>query len=223
MTAPLIPVYTGDPPQRTQPQEVFSQNVDSFLSYQLPLASSYNAMAGYINGLALQVDSDSVAAAASAAAAAASASALNYSGVWSSLSGALSLGSSVEHKSAIWLLKVDLVDVSASEPGVTSDWLVINGVRFVEPVAGGILSVSFVNRITLSDTFNLPVAANTQNGAALSVAILEVDSGITPFLSLSGGDSATDGRKTVTDGVLYARGFSGVDVLVSNGVDAWEF
>ena len=151
------------------------------------------------------------------------ASAANFVGIWSNLVGALNVPASVEHEGAIWILLNNLVDVTTSEPGVTSDWLLLNGVKYVVPVAAAELSTNYINNLTTSSTFKYPIAANIQSGITVTVAILEVNKGITPQIDLQGGDSAKDANNTVTDNVTYDASFSGVDEAVCNGVDTWEF
>lgn len=65
------------------------------------------------------------AAAAAALAVPASTAALaaaNYKGLWTSLAGALNIPASVFHNSAFWILKNNLANVAASQPGVSADW-----------------------------------------------------------------------------------------------------
>lgn len=58
----------------------------------------------------------------------------NYSGVWSSLTGALNIPSSVFHNDTFWMLLGDIADVTASEPsGANSDW---------EPIGASVTSVN---------------------------------------------------------------------------------
>lgn len=227
MTAPVIPLYSGTVPNRNQSANDFADNADEWLAYQAPLADDYNGLAIYLDNLAIDVDADAVAAAASAAAAAESESvalgAANFKGIWANLTGALNIPASVEHEGAVYLLLNNLADVTLSEPSVTADWLNITGQKYVTPVAGAELSTVLINRLKTSDTFKYPVAATIQEGISITVAILEVDKGITPQIDLQGGDSAKDGINTVTDNVIYSAGFAGLDDTVSNGVDTWEF
>ena len=45
----------------------------------------------------------------------------------------MSIPASVSHNDTSWQLKVNLADVTASEPGVTSDWLALTGSTWQEP------------------------------------------------------------------------------------------
>lgn len=49
-------------------------------------------------------------------------SAVNYKGIWSSLSGALSIPASVWHNGEFWILLESISNVSANEPGVSPVW-----------------------------------------------------------------------------------------------------
>ena len=226
MTAPAITPYTGGVPQRTDPVN-FSEYTDTWIFYQSELPVEYNSLSLYLDNLAIAVDEDAAEAAASAAAAASSETialgAANFKGIWSNLSGALNIPASVEHEGAVYLLLNNLADVTLSEPSVTSDWLNITGEKYVTPVAGAELSTVLINRLKTNDTFKYPIAATIQSGISVTVAILEVDKGITPQIDLQGGNSAKNSLATVTDNVIYSAGFSGLDDAVSNGVDTWEF
>lgn len=45
-----------------------------------------------------------------------------FKGIWSTLTGALSMPATVYHSNAYWVLNTDLADVTAKEPGVDSEW-----------------------------------------------------------------------------------------------------
>ena len=130
MAAPIIPVYSGDVPARTQAPATFSTNADDWLAYQEPLATDYNGLATYLDALAITMDADATAAAASAAAAASSASdaasSANFVGLWSAQTGAANIPYSVAHNGISWQLLNNLADVTTSEPSVTSDWQAID-------------------------------------------------------------------------------------------------
>lgn len=137
MPAPTIPLYSGVIPNRNQSPVDFADNADDWLAYQAPLASDYNGLATYLDNLAADVDADAEAASNSAAASASSAvessgyadeaaSSANFKGLWSDLTGPLNIPATVEHDGLNWQLLSNLADVTLSEPGVTSDWSVID-------------------------------------------------------------------------------------------------
>lgn len=112
-----------DPPSRANPAD-FAAKGDAFLG-ALP---TFQAEA---NALALAVNSDAVLASdakvdAETAAATANASA-NFVGEWSTLTGLLSVPSSVLHNDSYWMLLVNVADVTTTEPSVSGDWAKIGG------------------------------------------------------------------------------------------------
>jgi hypothetical protein len=143
MTAPIIGLYTGEVPSRTQPAGEFSDNADDWLAYQAPLAASYNALATYLDALAVATteelevfvveaeaarDASQVFSEVAESAAEVAQSAANFKGKWSDLTGALNIPSSVENDGSLWVLLVDLADVTSSEPtSFNTDWLDMGG------------------------------------------------------------------------------------------------
>jgi hypothetical protein len=118
------------PPSRQDPAN-FSDRADAFLGALPTFATEANALASDVNA-------DEIAAAASASTASAAAlsaanseanaaSLANFKGLWSAQTGALNKPASVDHNGAFWGLLNNLADVTTSEPGVSSDWVVISG------------------------------------------------------------------------------------------------
>jgi hypothetical protein len=90
-------------------------------------ATEANAQADTVNTqTALATSSAAVSSAASKAALGAA----NYKGLWSSLTGALSVPASVTHSNVAWLLINNVADVTLSQPGVSADWVVLNAQAF---------------------------------------------------------------------------------------------
>jgi hypothetical protein len=143
MTAPIIGLYAGEVPSRNQPAGEFADNADSWLGYQAPLAASYNALASYLDALAVSTTADLTSlvsqgevsrddaenfSIASEASSVVAQSASNMKGRWSDLTGALSVPASVENGGSLWVLLVDLPNVASSEPtSFNSDWLDMGG------------------------------------------------------------------------------------------------
>ena len=130
---------TLDPPLVTDDPATFDTKAFQYVQDQ-------SALAGQINTIAGETDSNAAAASASASdaqAAAASAddveevvlSAANFKGQWSSLTGSLSVPSSVFHDGTYWQLLNNLADVTTSEPGVSGDWAAINASTFWTPIS----------------------------------------------------------------------------------------
>lgn len=99
----------------------------TFNSKAFALVAALNTFVTQANALGVAVDADAVAAAADALtaanASAAAVGAANYKGEWSTLTGALTIPASVSHNGGVWVLKANLVDVTAAVPGVSSQWL----------------------------------------------------------------------------------------------------
>lgn len=106
------------PPSRDDPEN-FAQRADAFLG-ALP------AFAAETNAVANEVESDRAAVDAQAAlvlpAASAALGAANYKGIWSSMSGALAVPSSVYHAGRFWIALEAIANVATETPGVSSKW-----------------------------------------------------------------------------------------------------
>ena len=93
-------------------------NGDPLVAGDIPInkimSFRYNSTSGYF-----ETEQPTAAALAAATAAA------NYKGAWSGLTGALATPASVSHGGAAYMLTEDLADVTAKQPGVASEWLLI--------------------------------------------------------------------------------------------------
>lgn len=114
------------PPSREDPNN-FAERADALLAALVTFVTECNATAADINA-------DEISAAASASTATTKAgdaaaardiamAAVNYKGLWSSLSGALNIPASVVHSNNIWMLTQSVANVAAETPGVSSKWL----------------------------------------------------------------------------------------------------
>ena len=114
------------PPLRSDDPVTFASRADALLSALPAFVTEVNA---------LGIDTAGASAAAAAASEAAAAASANFVGQWADLTGALNVPATVEHGGVVWLLLADLADVTASEPGVSADWLVVTGVTITQPVS----------------------------------------------------------------------------------------
>lgn len=133
MTIPLIPIYSGDIPDRNaQEAPVFTLNAITWLDYQVIQIPATNATLDGINVAVVSVNADALiasnAAASASASEATSAANANFKGRWSDLTGELNVPAAVSHNGLTYQLLNDLADVTTSEPSITSDWVVINDI-----------------------------------------------------------------------------------------------
>lgn len=116
--------YTPLPPapDRKQPAD-FADRGDAFIGALDPFGVEMEA-----NRLEVSVNTAAVAAntATVQAAAGIATGAANFKGAWSALSGAISKPASVSHAGKFWALLNNLASVATSQPGVSSDWVVVS-------------------------------------------------------------------------------------------------
>ena len=137
------------------------------------------ADASYSNALDSQASATGAAASASSAATAAlnSAAAANFKGNWSSLTGALNKPASVQHNGALWALLNNLGNVTASQPGVSADWVVVGGAFPVLPISTNTTAApGKTYLITEACTLTLPAISG--NGKQVSIVVLDGVSGV---------------------------------------------
>ncbi len=120
MAAPQVPVISVTPNPFTQTEQEFNADTQTYHNELPGTINGINNVANFVETQGNSAEASSTAAANSAATASGSA---NFKGNWSSLSGALSIPSSVQHSGSLWLLINNLADVTASEPSSgNSDW-----------------------------------------------------------------------------------------------------
>jgi len=128
-TIPSVSVYSGVVPDKaTQTKTEFANNVQPYLNYinatfvpeNSSMITSINTWTTEANDLATSVNTDATTATDAANTATA---ATNNKGNWSALTGVLNIPASVNHNDYIWILNVDLADVTLSEPTDSNpDW-----------------------------------------------------------------------------------------------------
>ena len=222
MTAPTIPAYAGQDPNRDQNNSVFSINMNDALDYMLGLSAHYNGLSSYLDTLSTAMDADKVAAAASAAAAATSAAtsagSANYVGDWSTATGTAISPASYTHNGGLWLLKSNLGDITTSEPSTTnSDWFLLDGdfTSFVIANSGTLIWKA-VNEIQGNVTVTSPAANSTNANGFLRIYVAEKYKGATVTINRSASDLFDDGTSTDTQLILnFPAG--GEYILTSDG------
>lgn len=175
MTAPQVDALP-DPPQRTNPPEVFASKADAFVAALPQFGGQINTVATFVAAKATEAESRATEASGAANAAIAAA---HFKGYWSSLTGALNVPASVEHQGNIYLLLQDLPDVAAQEPGASIYWAVLSATtssvaRFNPVVTGSNYTATvrdFVFVTTAGRTITLP--ANPMPGWEVAISVGE--------------------------------------------------
>ena len=133
-TPPTITDLPPAPNSATDTPSEFDSKANTFVAGQVGLPPEQNASNAWTKETADITYNNSIESQSSAAASAASAAeseqsardseaSANYVGLWSDLTGSLSIGVSTGHEGGIWRLNVNLADVTASEPSLTNaDW-----------------------------------------------------------------------------------------------------
>jgi len=154
-TVSTITEFTGPAPSTADPDN-FDPRADTLFSELIPFVPDINTTIGEINTVAGEVNDNKVAAETAENKAEdwadefvdvevetdkysakhwASKSeenknsllaSANFAGNWSDLTGSLNIPACVYHSSMFWQLASDLVDVTAKEPGVDSEWINTN-------------------------------------------------------------------------------------------------
>lgn len=114
------------PPSRQDPTN-FAARADTLMAALPGFVTEANALQADVGAKQTSAAADAATAIAKAGEAAAARdiamAAVNYHGLWSSLSGALAIPASVYHSGSVWLLKESLANVATETPGVSTKWL----------------------------------------------------------------------------------------------------
>lgn len=99
-----------------------------------------------------------------------------FKGTWSSLTGALSMPAAVYHNNSYWILNTDLSDVTASTPGVATEW----------DEVGDLFRITASGSITAGDALilntNSTVSSVTGNDFSVGTAV-EFEAGASNYIS----------------------------------------
>jgi hypothetical protein len=124
-------------PLRNQDGPTFNNKAAPFVAALDPFGDDVDAVGTWMKSAADFTEEQAGFAEDSATAAevsrAAAYNVANFKGSWSSLTGALNKPATVLHQGAYWALLNNLADVTASQPGVTSDWAFTSGTRWRTP------------------------------------------------------------------------------------------
>jgi len=194
VTIPSIAEYTGTIPDKAlQTETEFANNVypfhlfynDSFITDTTSFASSLNTFKTEVNATAVTMNG--YAATATNAASTAQASA-NNKGNWSALTGALNIPASVNHNDSVWVLNVNLADVTLSEPtDINTDWTKVKS-NLEDPNITGIIKEEVsISTLTLGATSSVQTYTATADFTIVddlesgeSVTLILTNGGFTP-------------------------------------------
>lgn len=193
MTVPVIPPMPPAPTRADAPGD-WTAKADARVAAETQLVPQINTSVAFVNQRALDADAravDSAASAAQSAQAAADAalardaaqSVVGFKGAWSSLAGPLSPPATVLHNDQIWSLLVSLPDITASEPGATTDWLVQGGLDATK-IADFTAARNARYWLPASVTVTLPAASGLPTGTFVD---LSKAYGATPTICTSDG------------------------------------
>lgn len=145
-------------------------------------------------------------------------------GDWSSLTGSVSIGQTVIHEAGRWQAKVNIADVTLSEPSLANtDWFLINyQSKSITVLDGETLTVNATNEIKTTQSNLIPLAASVPSGWILTITVAPEFRGLTSTHLVSGSDTTTDDRGNISDGFICEWPNGGVLNLVSNGLDNWR-
>lgn len=196
-------------------------------------AASATAASGYVATVAASASAAAQSVADAAVQAGIAQGAANNKGNWSALTGALNMPASVVHAGKIWVLRVNLANVTTSTPGVTADWLDISPASAFQNMAVLTSGTSWVcpagvSRVKLRMAGGGGGAGGTSGGDAGGYleAFFNVTAGISYTYAIGSGGSAgiQGGTTTFTaNGVTYSctgglGGPGGIGGTATNGL-----
>lgn len=210
MAAPQVTLYPGTIPVRTQTQTAFNQNTADLLTWWPTTVPEMNTALTYTETKANEAEtlattannvSNSVISAA------------NFKGEWSSLTGALTVPSTVYHNGTYWQLLDDIPDVTASEPTlVNTDWA-LSAQSASRVVIQSPFTLTITGRYFVlgSGTITIPDPATLSDGMSFDFVREAAEQP-----TISAGANKVTTRLGLTDGVIM--GLSQVELIVRNSL-----
>jgi hypothetical protein len=207
MTAPQINALPVAP-DRNNPAQ-FANRADALVASLGGLVTQTNAVATFVNDKSIIVQDSSVAAVSASEAAVGAA---NFKGAWSTLTGSLSIPASVSNSGAVWVLNVNIPDVTASEPNTTNtDWVEVKVNLQKQVVTGSSQAIDFSkDKIAVSTAGTPSVAYSFINPSpVVKIDLIVEGAPIEPYALLSGryeGKAANiQGQDTAARGIAFSN------------------
>jgi len=131
MSIPAKPTITSPPPApvRGQDRTTFANRANDYIAWIGTNVTDQTAVIDWQDTVFTATEAEATNAAASATeaqtaadAAGSLATTLGFVGNWSDQTGSADVPTTVYHDGIYWQLLVDVADITATEPGVTSDW-----------------------------------------------------------------------------------------------------
>lgn len=229
MTTPVEPqeIQTQPPfPARSTPSNNYVQEAELWGASMPPFTDQINQAAAdtYQNALSSKESADIAVDARNDAQTAASTAtgSANFKGEWSVLVGSLNIPSSVSHNNTIWVLKVNLVDVTASEPGVTGDWIATSPSAQTSLILNSqTLASGVVNEVQSTIAVNAPISTTVNANTYIDVYVAKKYAPLTLTIDRQSTDLFEDNEGTDTQVVLSFNN-AGSYRIRTNGAGKWE-
>ena len=149
MAIPNKPTLTDPPPApvRGEDQTTFANKANALVAWYSTNVTDLTNAIDWQDVVFTEVDTRAgnaeTAATTAEDAATAATGAANFQDKWSNASGSASSGGSYSHSGSVWLLLVDVSDITLTEPSDTNgDWLKLSTIPPVDSVAGKTGAVS---------------------------------------------------------------------------------
>ena len=154
----IITAYSGTVPAKSELDPTqFDLAAEAFVKWWVANAPEINTLTEQINAESATVNSDATDAEAAKEVAQAAA---NFAGEWSTLTGALTVPSSVAHEGVYWMLLTGIADVTASEPSITNtDWLPLQTLGISSEDKAAAYTITFAEAVSGNRVFNNTLSA----------------------------------------------------------------
>ena len=210
MAAPQVTEYPGQIPLRTQDQTTFSTNTGALLTWWPTSVVEMNTALDFVDDKSNEAETLSTSAASISNSII---SAANFKGEWSSLTGALTVPSTVYHSGTYWQLLDDIADVTLSEPTlINTDWALSAQSAGRVVIQSPFTLVQTGRYFVLgSDTITIPDPATLPDGAVFDFVREAAE-----LPTIDAGTNNVTTRLGLTDGIIM--GLSQSELIVRNGL-----